>query len=125
MSDEPTLDEIHGMLSAERRRHVLSALYNHGPMWKSELEKYVASAENQKIIDELEDDELQRVKTTLHQDHLPPLDEHKFVIWDKKSNAVALGPHCHLVLRHLDGIELDDGPQWLTDRLEPVLESKI
>lgn len=116
--DEPTLDEIFETLKAERRRHALISLYNHGPMWKKKLEMHVAAAECEKNIDDLQEEELQRVRSTLHQDHLPKLDDHNFVLWDEETNAVALGPNCHLVLRKLDGIEPDDGTQWLATRLQ-------
>lgn len=135
MSQEPPIYEAHRMLSAPRRMHLLEALYIHGPMVRSDLVEHVAAAENEKDVEELEKEELNRVQSTLLQDHLPPLAEFGFIVWDyddsedsevpNGSDAVALGPHSHLVLDVHKDINKDDGPQWLAKRLEESSERRI
>ena len=104
----PSLDDVHSALSDARRRHVLRTLHEKGPLQKKEVARWVAAIENEKIRDDLTEQEHKRVVVSLHQSHLPLLDKHGFVSWDEATNMVSLGPHSRLVLRYLEGITLDD-----------------
>ena len=126
-TDNPPDNVLYEMLRYERRRLVLKVLFDHGPMERADLAKYVAAVEYGKPIDELEHDELQNVRTTLLQHHLPPLADHKFIVWDRHecedcestmgTDIVSFGTNCHLLLCIHTGINIENGPQWLVDRI--------
>ena len=79
------------MLSNQRRRYVLYYL-NHrpGPVSLRDLAEQIAAWENDCTIDDLEYKQRKRVYTSLHQTHLPKLDEMGIVNYDRDAGTITL-----------------------------------
>ena len=79
------------MLSNQRRRCVLYYLNrNPGPVPLRDLAERIAAWENDVEVAELEYKQRKRVYTSLHQTHLPKLDEAGIVDYDRDEGTVTL-----------------------------------
>jgi DNA-binding transcriptional ArsR family regulator len=79
------------MLSNQRRRCVLSYLdRNPEPVSLSDLAERIAAWENDVDTDDLDYKQRKRVYTSLHQTHLPKLDEAGIVDYDREEGTVSL-----------------------------------
>jgi DNA-binding transcriptional ArsR family regulator len=86
-----TKDAIFSILSNQRRRCVLYYLHdNRGSVSLRELAERIAAWENGVPVDELEYKQRKRVYTSLHQTHLPKLDEADIVAYDRDSGRIEL-----------------------------------
>ncbi|MFC6785228.1 hypothetical protein ACFQFH_04595 [Halobaculum halobium] len=86
-----TEDEVFEILSNRRRRFVFHFLKRHRRrVYLRELAEHVAAWENGKSIRELSSAETKRVKTALHQHHLPKMDDEGFVEYDSGRETVVL-----------------------------------
>ncbi|WP_435064118.1 DUF7344 domain-containing protein [Halobaculum sp. EA56] len=84
-------DEVFEILSNRRRRYVFHFLKRHRRrVYLRELAEHVAAWENDKTVRELSSAETKRVKTALHQHHLPKMDERGFVEYDSGRETVVL-----------------------------------
>ncbi|WP_324661871.1 DUF7344 domain-containing protein [Haloarcula sediminis] len=85
---EATVFEV---LSNGRRRYVFHYLKQEGrQVYLRELAEHVAAWENDKPIEQLTSAEAKRVKTALHQHHLPMMDSNGFVEYDSMRETVTL-----------------------------------
>jgi hypothetical protein len=79
------------MLSNQRRRYVLYYLNQHpGTVSLRDLAERIAAWENDVAVDELDYKQRKRVYTSLHQTHLPKLDEVGIVDYDRGEGTIAL-----------------------------------
>lgn len=86
-----TKDDIFSMLSNRRRRLVLHHLHRQsGAASVRELSRQVAAWENGVPTDELTYKQRKRVYTSLHQTHLPKLDDVGVVVYDRDGGSVEL-----------------------------------
>lgn len=100
---ELSLDDIYHLLQTKRRRDVLRYLRDaDGPVRMRELAEQVAAWEQGTNVEQLSSDERQRVYISLYQSHLPKLDNHGIVDYDKDRGLVE--------------------PTALTPRLDPFIE---
>lgn len=84
-----SLDEIYHLLQTKRRRDVLRYLREaDGPVRLRELAEQVAAWEQDTTVERLSSDERQRVYISLYQSHLPKLDNHGIVDYDKDRGRV-------------------------------------
>ncbi|MFC6862479.1 hypothetical protein ACFQGE_03265 [Halomicroarcula sp. GCM10025817] len=87
----PSQDEVFEVLSNRRRRFVFHYLKRERrEVYLRELAEHVAAWENDKPVAELTSMETKRVKTALHQHHLPKMDESGFVVYDSGRETVEL-----------------------------------
>jgi DNA-binding transcriptional ArsR family regulator len=85
-------DLVFTMLSNARRRHVIHYLKQRGErVTIRELSRQVAAWENGVETDDLDYKQRKRVYTSLHQTHLPKLDDAGIVDYDRDRGTVALG----------------------------------
>jgi DNA-binding transcriptional ArsR family regulator len=88
---ELSKDTIFAMLSNQRRRHVLHYLKrNEGPATIRDLAEQLAAWENGVEIQELNYKQRKRVYTSLHQTHLPKLDDCGIVEYNRDRGVVTL-----------------------------------
>lgn len=71
-----SIDDVFTILSNSRRRAVISALMDEGQLTKRELIDRVTASETDVPVPEIESDERRRVQITLHQTHLPKLEDY-------------------------------------------------
>lgn len=99
-----TKDDVFSMLSNRRRRLVLHHLHRQsGAASVRGLSKQVAAWENGVSLDELTYKQRKRVYTSLHQTHLPKLDDIGVVVYDRDrgsveltDKAIELEPYLHI-----------------------------
>lgn len=90
---ELTTDELYHTLQCERRRLALRHLLGcEGPTDVDSLVTAVATAERDTTVDELSDDQHQRIRLDLYQSHLPKLDDLGLVAYDQSRNVVEPTP---------------------------------
>lgn len=98
-----SLDDVYHLLQTKRRRDVLRYLHEEGGRVRlRDLAEQVAAWEQETAIENLSSDERQRVYISLYQSHLPKLDNHGIVNYDKDRGWVE--------------------PTSLVARLQPYLE---
>lgn len=86
-------DELFRILSNSRRRYIIYYLHEAGDeMSLKELAARIAAVENGTSVDEVTDEERQRVYISLYQTHLPKLEEAGIVSYDDEERIVALTP---------------------------------
>jgi DNA-binding transcriptional ArsR family regulator len=84
-------DTIFSMLSNQRRRYVLYHLHRtSGTVPLRDLAEQIAAWENDVPIPELNYKQRKRVYTSLHQTHLPKLDEAGIVAYDRDRGTIRL-----------------------------------
>ncbi|MBX0321587.1 hypothetical protein EGH21_00955 [Halomicroarcula sp. F13] len=87
----PSENTVFEILSNERRRFVFHYLKQQARrVYLRELAEHVAAWENEKAVGELTSAETKRVKTALHQHHLPKMDASGFVQYDNRRETVEL-----------------------------------
>jgi DNA-binding transcriptional ArsR family regulator len=86
-------DELFRILSNSRRRYIIYYLHEAGDeMSLKELATRIAAVENDTAVEEVTDEERQRVYISLYQTHLPKLEEAEIVSYDDEERIVALTP---------------------------------
>ncbi|SFR36606.1 DUF7344 domain-containing protein [Halogeometricum limi] len=86
-------DELFRILSNSRRRYIIYYLHEAGDeMSLKQLAAQIAAVENGTSVDEVTDEERQRVYISLYQTHLPKLEEAGIVSYDDEERIVALTP---------------------------------
>ncbi|ADQ69363.1 hypothetical protein C499_12365 [Halogeometricum borinquense DSM 11551] len=86
-------DELFRILSNSRRRYIIYYLHEAGDeMSLKQLAARIAAVENGTSVDEVTDEERQRVYISLYQTHLPKLEEAGIVSYDDEERIVALTP---------------------------------
>ncbi|WP_408958563.1 hypothetical protein [Natrinema sp. 74] len=93
LSSDLDLDDIYHLLQTKRRRDVLRYLQDaEGQVRLRELAEQIAAWEQETTVDNLQSDERQRVYISLYQSHLPKLDNHGIVDYDKDRGRVEATP---------------------------------
>ena len=84
-------DELFRILSNSRRRYIIYYLHEAGDeMSLKQLAARIAAVENGTSVDDVTDEERQRVYISLYQTHLPKLEEAGIVSYDDEERIVAL-----------------------------------
>jgi len=108
-------DDLHHLLSNQRRRTILRVLHERGATPKGELAEWVASRETGTPREQLDHRERKRVYISLYQCHLPKLRDHDAVTAD--GDTYTLGAVADELLPYLDGVR--DG--WVSKALGRVV----
>jgi DNA-binding transcriptional ArsR family regulator len=104
-------DTIFSMLSNQRRRHVLHYLKrNEGPATIRELAEQLAAWENAVEIQELTYKQRKRVYTSLHQTHLPKLDDCGIVEYNRDRGIITLTDRVSELDVYLEVVPKNDIP---------------
>jgi DNA-binding transcriptional ArsR family regulator len=104
-------DDIFTVLSNERRRFVLRYLKDHEEAVQiRDLAQQVASWENDVPIEQLNYKQRKRVYTSLHQTHLPKLDDCGIVEYDRDRKTVALTDRIETLDIYLEVVPENDIP---------------
>lgn len=86
-----TTDEVFEILKNERRRAVLRYLREHdGYAELSDVAEHIAAAENDTTVQQLTSQERKRVHVALYQYHLPKMDLHRVIEYDKDRGTIEL-----------------------------------
>jgi len=111
-SSEPlSKDDIFTVLSNERRRFVLRYLKDHeGVAEIRDLAQQVAAWENDVPVEQLNYKQRKRVYTSLHQTHLPKLDDCGIVEYDRDRKTVELTDRIETLDIYLEVVPADDIP---------------
>ena len=96
---ELTTDDVFHLLSNSRRRDMLLILMDDGPLTKRELSEQVAEREHGVDRSELTSDDKQSVRVSLHQNHVPRLEDSDVINVD--DNTISLGPNADTLAKHL------------------------
>ena len=88
--DENRFDELFGLLSNSRRRAVLELLAETDESTVYELSRHIAGRENGTDPQQVTAVERKRVYIGLHQNHLPLMNRHGVIEYDKDRGTVAL-----------------------------------
>lgn len=83
-----SLDTVYHILQNERRRMTLQHLFTTGRTDIGAIADDVAVRENDTTLEELPPSQRKRVYIALYQSHLPTLDEHDIVDYDRETNVV-------------------------------------
>jgi DNA-binding transcriptional ArsR family regulator len=104
-------DTIFSMLSNQRRRYVLYYLHREpGPVSLSDLAERIAAWENDIDVANLEYKQRKRVYTSLHQTHLPKLDDAGIVAYDRDEGTITLADRAHDLDVYLELVGEHDVP---------------
>lgn len=96
-------DDAFHLLQTSRRRDVVRYLQGrNGPIELRDLAEQVAAWEHGTTIDSLSSSERQRVYISLYQTHLPKLDEHDIVDYDKNRGIVERRPRATQLESYLE-----------------------
>ncbi|WP_396613443.1 transcriptional regulator (plasmid) [Haloferax sp. S1W] len=88
---ELSKDELFRILSNSRRRQIIYFLHRKGDALSlKELAAMVAARENGTAVDEVTDEERQRVYISLYQTHLPKLESAELIHYDDEARTVEL-----------------------------------
>lgn len=110
-TNELDQDTVYDILSNARRRFVISYLREHDePIELNRLSEEVAAWENDTTVAELSDKQIKRVYVSLYQTHVPKLDEHGLVEYDKDSGAIQLTSNVEVLDAHLPDCERSHTP---------------
>lgn len=106
---ELTKDEVFELLKNSRRRTIIDYLEsNGGSATLSDLAEFIAAEENDIDIGELSSDQRKRVYIGLYQCHLPKMDNHGVVEYDKNRGTVELQDRVTELLPYMESEEEDD-----------------
>jgi len=106
-----TEETVFEVLSNGRRRFVFHFLkQQQRSVYLRELAEHVAAWENDKPITQLTSAETKRVKTALHQHHLPKMDASGFVTYDSTRETVSLSENVADLEVYLDVVPGVDVP---------------
>ena len=104
-------DEVFEVFSNRRRRYAFHYLKRADrTVYLRELAEQVAAWEYDKPIEELSSKELKRVKTALHQHHLPKMDDSDFVAYDNQRETVEITDEAADLTVYLDVVPQLDVP---------------
>ena len=107
----PTEEAVFEVLSNRRRRYVFHYLKQQDRrVYLRELAERVAAWENDKSTRDLSAAETKRVKTALHQHHLPKMDDRGFVQYDSTRETVELDDNVADLEVYLDVVPGADIP---------------
>jgi len=107
-------ETIFSMLSNQRRRYVLYYLNrNPGSVSLRDLAERIAAWENDVDVDDLDYKQRKRVYTSLHQTHLPKLDEAGIVDYDRDGGTITLANRATDLNLYLELVGEHDVP-WCT-----------
>lgn len=84
------LDKAYHILSNQRRRHIVRALMHKPRMDKRDLRELVTEQEVGKPFEQIQQDSRQCVRVSLHQCHIPKLEDYGIIQIDR--NVVSQGP---------------------------------
>lgn len=102
-ANELTKDEVFDVLSNSRRRRFLYLLYKRGGEADlRDLARDIAAAENDVPPEEVEDQVFKRLYISLYQTHVPKLEDHGLVTYDKDEKHVEMTDRIDEVVRKLD-----------------------
>lgn len=87
-SCELKLDAVFSLLSSERRRIAIQIINDQGAINKSELAEHVAAVELDKPIRDLDSQERKRVLVSLHQAHLPKMEQWGVIDYDAQTGRI-------------------------------------
>jgi len=112
VDDESTLtqSEVHDVLRNERRRHVIERLAEQDTDSVRNLAEHIASIESGESPPPR--NVRQSVYVSLHQTHLPKLDDLEIVVYDDDAKEVWLSDRADEVLVYLDGDAGEEVPPW-------------
>lgn len=111
-SERLSEDTIFSILSNERRRYVLRYLDRvEREAELGDLTERIAAWENGVEVGELEYDQRKRVYTSIHQTHLPKLDDAGVVDYDHDRGTVALAAGAADLDAYLAAVD-NDGQRW-------------
>jgi len=97
-------DQLFHLLQNGRRRAVLRVLRERGTLIEMRaLADRVAALKNDTSVEELSQEERQRVSISLYQSHLPKLDDAGVVDYDREAETVERTPIAEQFDRYLDG----------------------
>ncbi|PCR89733.1 DUF7344 domain-containing protein [Natrinema ejinorense] len=100
---ELSLDEIYHLLQTKRRRDVIRYVRDgEEPVRLRELAEQVAAWEQGTSVESLSSNERQRVYISLYQSHLPKLDNHGIINYDKDRGVVEATPQTAQFDSYLD-----------------------
>jgi hypothetical protein len=103
--------DVFEILSNQRRRFVFHYLKQRDrEVYLRELAEHVAAWECDKPVAALESGEKKRVKTALHQHHLPKMDETGFLEYDRMRETVTIGEEAADLEVYLDVVPKADVP---------------
>lgn len=112
-SERLSKDTIFSMLSNQRRRHVLYYLDREsGPVSLRDLAEQIAAWENDVAVSELDYKQRKRVYTSLHQTHLPKLDDAGIVSYDRENGTVTLADRADDLDAYFERVGQYDVPWW-------------
>lgn len=104
-ADDLPIDSILDVLSNERRRYVITHLSREGPVvGVSELTDSLARFEATDPDGDVTANERKRVYVALYQCHLPLLDKHDVVEFDKEESEVVVGRNFPMMSRYLTAL---------------------
>lgn len=89
--DEISLDRTYRVLANARRRYVLEFLERHQEVSLADLAEFIACREKEKPLDEIEEDEVLHVYTSLWHRHIPKLVDAGFIDYEQDEDVVR--PH--------------------------------
>lgn len=112
-SSPERLDRIFSLLQNHRRRLVLEYLRTHDSTTQGDLARHIASIENGVPEDAVTSTQRKRVYISLHQTHLPKLDDADAISFDQDRGTVERAPETDELLAYLARFERsapDPGP---------------
>lgn len=102
-------DTVFEILSNRRRRYVFHYLKRNGrEVYLRELSEHVAAWEEETPPDQLDASDRKRVKTALHQHHLPKMDKTGFVEYDAPRGTATLSEEAADLEVYLDVVPVGD-----------------
>lgn len=108
-------DELFRILSNSRRRYIIYYLHEAGDeMSLKQLAARIAAVENGTSVEDVTDEERQRVYISLYQTHLPKLEEAGIVSYDDEERIVALTDEIAREGFFWMQTEDDDSRSWAT-----------
>jgi hypothetical protein len=109
--EQLSVDDVFTVLSNERRRLVLRYMKSHeGPVRVRDLSHQVAAWENGLSVEELNYKQRKRAYTSLHQTHLPKLDDCGIVDYDRNRGTVELRDRVEELDFYLEVVRPNDIP---------------
>jgi hypothetical protein len=114
-ADSLPKDVVFGLLSAKRRRDVLTYLdESEGESTLGDLAEHIAAMENGIEPRQLSSKQRKRVYVALYQAHLPKMDDADVIDYDQARGSIELRPEAEQLLGYLD-LDLsktDSGRFW-------------
>lgn len=113
---EYSTDTIHHILRNTRRRAVLFYLkYHDTPVEMRDLTREIAAWEFDKEADSVSSEERERVYVSLHQTHLPTLDEKNIITYDKDRKTIDTDEGMSVFDPYIDPKQTDENVEKLVD----------